>query len=180
MSMSWPSADLGGSHDRVSMRVGVAVARAVEALAPHAAVRLKWPYDVMVEGRKLAGILIEAVADAFIIGIGLNVLPSSASDASLATIATSLSDIGAPTDRLSVIEQIVVELDRSLSINNRTEMLDAWRQRASLGQTQTFEHHGQRITGQVLDLDPDHGLIVRRDTGELITLPAATTSVVVS
>ena len=36
----------------------------------------------------------------------------------------------------------------------------------------------ERITGEVLDLDPDHGLIVRRDTGEIITLPAATTSVI--
>lgn len=159
------------------MLSGVAVARAVDNLAPNKGVQLKWPNDVMVNGRKLAGILIEAARGAFIIGIGLNVKPpGSAND--LTKIATSLVELGRAMDRLRVIEAIIFELDFVLRSSTTEGILNEWRAFATLGQTQTFEQHGQRITGEVLDLDPDHGLIVRRDTGEIVTLPAATTSVV--
>lgn len=178
MSMAWPSAGTSATHDRVSMLSGVAVARAVEHLVPGTAVRLKWPNDVMIDGRKLAGILIEAVRGAYVIGIGLNVQSAKSLNEQVKTPVTSLAEHGPSIDRLRVIQTIVAELDRTLRSTDQPQVLDAWRSRAALGQTQTFEHHGQRVTGQVLDLDPDHGLIVRRDTGEIITLPAATTSVV--
>ena len=178
MSLCWPMQGMTATHDRVSMLTGVAVARAVEGLTIGRSLRLKWPNDVMLDGRKLAGILIEAVQGAFIIGIGLNVTRQSVADPSLAGIATCLQDHGCNADRLTVIETIVSELHKSLRLDDYNRMLEAWRARAALGQTQTFENDGQRITGEVIDLDPDHGLIVRRDSGELITLPAATTSVV--
>lgn len=160
------------------MLAGVAVAMAVEALLPNIAVRLKWPNDVMIDGYKLSGILIEVAQGAFIIGIGLNVTHESITGPALADIATCLQDHGFKADRLRVIEQIMVEIDKALRLVDSNLMLDEWRTRAALGQTQTFEQAGQRITGEVMDLDPDHGLIVRRDTGEIVTLPAATTSVV--
>lgn len=166
------------SHDRVSMLVGVAVAKAVESLLPDIAVRLKWPNDVMIDGSKLSGILIEIAQGAFIIGIGLNVTQESVTVPALIGLATCLRDHGCNADRLRVIEQVLIEVDRALRLADNNLMLEEWRARASLGQTQTFEQAGQRITGEVMDLDPDHGLIVRRDTGEIVTLPAATTSVV--
>lgn len=177
MSLCWPI-DVGATHDRVSMLSGIAVARAVETLMPGITARLKWPNDVMINGRKLAGILIEAINGAFVIGIGLNVTPQSVADPDLKDIATCLAEHGSPPDRLRVIEQIIIEVDQSFHTSNHPLMLDEWRGHAALGQMQTFTHNGQRITGEVLDLDPDHGLIVRRDTGEITTLPAATTSVV--
>jgi len=178
MSVCWPSEGMGATHDRVSMLVGVAVAQAVERLLPGVRVRLKWPNDVMIDGRKLAGILIEAAKGAYIIGIGLNVTPQAYSDPTLASKATCLADHGCKVDRLRVIEQIVIELERVLRLGDHGPMLDDWRARATLGQQQTFEHNKDRISGEVLDLDPDQGLIVRRDSGEIVRLPAATTSVV--
>lgn len=165
------------SHDRVSMLAGVAVAKAVESLLPDVDVRLKWPNDVIVEGKKLSGILVEVAQGAFIIGIGLNVTQESVADPVL-NMATCMRHHGSKVDRLRVIERVMVEVDKALRLADSSLMLDEWRARAALGQTQTFEQAGQRITGEVLDLDPDHGLIVRRDTGEIVTLPAATTSVV--
>ena len=132
----------------------------------------------MVDGKKIAGILIEAVPGAFVIGIGLNVTRQAVSDATLINSSTCLEVHAPPQDRLIVIEQIALELARTLGTTDPAAMLDDWRGLAALGQTQTFEQAGQRITGEVLDLDPDHGLIVRRDSGEIVTLPAATTSVV--
>lgn len=178
MSLCLPSEPKNPTHDRLSMLTGVAAAIAVERLLPNRSVRLKWPNDVMIDTCKLAGILIEKVANAYIIGIGLNVIADACSDQTISARATCLADHGCTSDRLYVIEQIFIELDRVLRLSDHALMLDEWRARASLGHTQSFEQHGQRISGTVLDLDPDHGLIVRRDTGELITLPAATTSVV--
>lgn len=178
MSVCWPIAHLGTTHDRVSMSVGVALAKAVQRIAPDATVRLKWPNDVLIDGRKLAGILIEGTEKAFIIGIGLNATPDACPDPELRPRTISLAELRRPVDRLHVIETIYAELNVALNDANTINMLDHWRRHAALGETYTFEHNAQQITGEVLDLDPDHGLIVRRDSGEIITLPAATTSVV--
>ncbi len=53
--------------------VGLAAARAVEALCPGLAVGLKWPNDVEVGGRKAGGVLCERADGAVVVGIGLNV-----------------------------------------------------------------------------------------------------------
>jgi BirA family biotin operon repressor/biotin-[acetyl-CoA-carboxylase] ligase len=53
--------------------VGLSVAEAVERLAPEADVRVKWPNDLLLGGRKLGGVLCEASGDTVVVGIGLNV-----------------------------------------------------------------------------------------------------------
>jgi BirA family biotin operon repressor/biotin-[acetyl-CoA-carboxylase] ligase len=64
---------LGPEHALLPLAVPVAVCEAVESLAPLAC-RVKWPNDVWSEGRKLAGVLIEArPPDWAVVGIGLNV-----------------------------------------------------------------------------------------------------------
>jgi BirA family biotin operon repressor/biotin-[acetyl-CoA-carboxylase] ligase len=57
---------------QVAIVAGLAVARTVEAATGRAA-RVKWPNDVLVDGRKVAGILAEASGDAVALGIGMNV-----------------------------------------------------------------------------------------------------------
>lgn len=178
MSLVWPNANHGLTHDRVSVLSGLAVACAVEQMITSEKVRLKWPNDVVIDSCKLAGILIEAVGQAYVIGIGLNVTETSIADTPIADQSTYLEQHGSRLDRLAVIERIVVGLTHALDPQRHAEMLNHWQRLAALGQTQTFEHNNQQITGEVMDLDPDHGLIVRRDTGEIVTLPAATTSVV--
>jgi BirA family biotin operon repressor/biotin-[acetyl-CoA-carboxylase] ligase len=178
MSVCWPIDALATTHDRVSMAVGVALAKAVESIAPDAEVRLKWPNDILVDGRKLAGILIEGTRDTFIIGVGMNVTPEACNDPEIRPSTTSLAEMRRSIDRLTVIETIYIELHKALSSGNTNRLLEDWRARAALGETHTFEHHGRQIKGDIMDLDTDHGLIVRRDSGEIIVLPAATTSVV--
>ncbi|MBV2193614.1 MAG: biotin--[acetyl-CoA-carboxylase] ligase [Azonexus sp.] len=77
----------GTALDGLSLAVGVALARAFEALGIED-IRLKWPNDVLLRGRKLAGILIELVSSpraaqgpAAIIGVGINLrLPAALPD----------------------------------------------------------------------------------------------------
>jgi len=82
----------------VTLACGVAVADTLEPLVPHAQVTLKWPNDVLVDGRKVAGILSEAQLsgeDAWIVvGIGINVHTRAFPDV-LAARATSLVLSGA-------------------------------------------------------------------------------------
>jgi BirA family biotin operon repressor/biotin-[acetyl-CoA-carboxylase] ligase len=178
MSLMYPTSAGVPSHEGLSMIAGVAVADAVSwGFTRDFPIRLKWPNDIVVDGKKLAGILVETVDGGAVIGVGVNVL-ATATEGPFSDISTSLEALGKPIDRLLVIQRIVLRLLESLRSTHLASVLEQWRDYALLGQTQTFENNGQRITGEVLDLDPEHGLIVRRDTGEIVTLPAATTSVV--
>ena len=55
------------------LAVGLAVAKGVEPHVPGAALALKWPNDVLIDGKKVAGILCERTSDIVVAGIGINV-----------------------------------------------------------------------------------------------------------
>ena len=104
----------------LSLAVGVALAR---ALAAHdVATELKWPNDVLWQGRKLAGILIEMRGDmpgpsAAVIGVGLNVRLSGADHARIGQAATDLASAGARTlDRNVLLATALVELHGALEL----------------------------------------------------------------
>lgn len=72
----------GPGLQALALVAGVAVWRAVRALAPHAPARVKWPNDVWVGGRKLAGILLEAdevtgPQPVVLLGVGVNLRPAA-------------------------------------------------------------------------------------------------------
>jgi BirA family transcriptional regulator, biotin operon repressor / biotin---[acetyl-CoA-carboxylase] ligase len=91
---------------RLSLAVGLAVAEALEAYLPVA--EIKWPNDVRVSGKKIAGILIETGADFVIIGIGINV-NSTGFPKELA--ATSLrEEIGLEMDRAELLHAVITRL----------------------------------------------------------------------
>jgi BirA family biotin operon repressor/biotin-[acetyl-CoA-carboxylase] ligase len=73
----------------LSPAVAAAVLRAVEWVAPGAPVAFKWPNDVLIDGRKVAGILLTSRATAagavVIVGTGINVRPESVPDDVTAT-----------------------------------------------------------------------------------------------
>ena len=89
---------------------GVAVAAAVrdEAGVPAS---LKWPNDVLVGERKLAGILAEAHGDAIVVGVGLNVTLSQA-ELPVPTATSLLIEDAASTDRAALLAAILTELAR--------------------------------------------------------------------
>lgn len=62
----------------LSLVIGIGVVKALQALGDHIPFQLKWPNDILVDGKKLGGVLVEVIAEAngqcrAIIGIGLNV-----------------------------------------------------------------------------------------------------------
>jgi len=89
--------------------VGLAVVKALASLAP---LSLKWPNDVLCEGRKLAGILCERYGDNVIAGIGLNVNQTEFPP-EIAWRATSLAVLcGRCFDRETVLSDVLKSLDK--------------------------------------------------------------------
>jgi BirA family biotin operon repressor/biotin-[acetyl-CoA-carboxylase] ligase len=96
----------------LALLAGLAVHEAVSAhlAEPHRAM-LKWPNDVMVDGAKLAGILLERAEEAVVVGIGVN-LASAPHVPNRETIA--LSDIAGPVDRDRFAEELARVFDLEL------------------------------------------------------------------
>lgn len=80
----------------IPLAAGVAMADAVAAQLPDHEVAVKWPNDVLVDGRKICGILAEATADSVIVGTGVNTA-MTASELPIPT-ATSFAVLGVEPD----------------------------------------------------------------------------------
>ena len=119
---------------------------AAEACGP--AVRLKWPNDLMLDDRKLGGILAEMRPGKALLGIGINLTWSPAG-------ATQLD-----ADR----ELILADLSRLLATWVQTpdvEILSAWRERSwTLGRRVRVELPGESFEGFAEDIDADGALLV--------------------
>jgi BirA family biotin operon repressor/biotin-[acetyl-CoA-carboxylase] ligase len=140
VSVVWTPARARTDRDRaatlVTLAAGVALAEAIER-ATALRVDLKWPNDLYVARRKLAGILAEGAAnDAVVLGYGINIGPMTFSQ-ELADRATSLeTELGHPVDRAHVFAETLVALARrheDLLDGRFDAILDAWRERAPAG-----------------------------------------------
>ncbi|EOM75402.1 biotin--[acetyl-CoA-carboxylase] ligase [Rhodococcus rhodnii] len=154
---------------------GLAVVDAVREVAGVAA-DLKWPNDVMVAGRKLAGILAEVAVAApdpvVVVGVGLNV--STTRDELPVDTATSLHLEGATAvDRgelaVAFARALGERLTRWLGANwDPADLASDYRERCStLGRRVRAELPGDRVEiGIARDIDADGRLVVERDGGQ--------------
>ena len=100
-----------GDAALVPILVGIAVARAIEALCPTSAPGIKWPNDVELDGRKVAGILCEGEGvGTLVVGIGVNVRQSEGDFApTLHGRAISLAAAGCRVDRGELARALLTE-----------------------------------------------------------------------
>ena len=139
-------------------------------------VGIKWPNDIVVDRRKLAGVLVEQVDDKAFIGIGMNV-SQTRWPADLVDRAVSLSQLGAAVDRIEVLETLLPAVKEALRFDDE-QLIGAVSARDVLqGVHATFRIGQESISGVVLRIDPMQGLLVRTDGGE-IYLPEATTTLI--
>jgi BirA family biotin operon repressor/biotin-[acetyl-CoA-carboxylase] ligase len=156
-------------------------------------VQIKWPNDLCLNGEKFAGILVEMApaqrrsedADLAIIGIGLNVNQDPSQLAAVKPTeasrgATSIKAYAGRTiARLALLGDAIASLDEYLNEGTAATLVEGWRQRSALlHQDVTLENGGTLISGQVVDLHPHEGLIVRTREGALTHLPAASTTLI--
>ncbi|MFT4157013.1 MAG: biotin--[acetyl-CoA-carboxylase] ligase [Microbacterium sp.] len=97
----------------IPLAAGVAMADAVADQLPDHEVALKWPNDVLVDGRKICGILAEVTEDAVIVGAGVN----TAMPASALPVATAISfaAVGVTADADRLLWTYLLRLDSLLS-----------------------------------------------------------------
>jgi BirA family biotin operon repressor/biotin-[acetyl-CoA-carboxylase] ligase len=146
----------------LSIAAGVAVAEALIASAGVEA-RLKWPNDVLVGGRKVAGVLLERHGDAVILGIGVNVAQTSSR--ALAPQATSIAIEGGRPDREAILGAVLAAVATwrgRLEREGFEPVRARWTALASMV--------GRRVTadgkvGTALGLDDDGALLIDTATG---------------
>lgn len=139
---------------------------------------IKWPNDLLLDGRKTAGILTEMGAELdkikyLIIGIGVNVnLASTDFPPELRRIATSLrQELGRPIPRPELAAQLLRELDEDyarVTAGQFEAVAEEWsRHCRTLGQRVTIIHGERRIEGRAEALDHDGALLLRNARGGL-------------
>ncbi len=136
-------------------------------------VDLKWPNDVLHDGRKLAGVLAEARhnlgrADVFL-GIGVNLTTSPALPSGVAMIATSVAEAGAePPSREALVAALSGAIERrAMQAQVDTDaMIADWRARlTTLGTRVRLHTPSGDVEGQAVDVSPSGELVLHLDGG---------------
>ncbi len=157
----------------VTTRASVAVCRAIRTLCA-VQPEIKWVNDLYLNGKKICGILVEAVSDfetgitkSLVIGVGVNVstreFPDDLPD------AASLSIAGLSRTRL--IAEIVKELCRETAdLQDRSYLTDYRRWSLVLGKEVKYIRNDGTYFATAVEIDDNGGLIVENDQGERTTL----------
>ncbi len=170
----------------LSLACAVAVAEAIGPAGATSHAKIKWPNDIMLNGKKVAGILLESRAwrsrSFCILGIGINChqRPDSFAD-ELRPIATSIDIESRSTiDRVSLARRLLTCLDHWLEVaqRNSKEVIDRWSELSvQLGHRTALVFNGVKFTGHCVGIDPENGLILQLDTGGIRMFDAAHTTV---
>ena len=160
----------------LSLATGVAAASAIEA-ATGVRPTLKWPNDVLVDGKKVAGILAEYIpaptGGVVIVGIGINT--GMAADELPVPTATSLQvESGAPVDVAALVAEYLRALADAPWPDDVAEVARRYRDRCdTLGRRVRLTLPGERtVEGVADDVDEQGRIVVRTDDGQSFTAAA--------
>jgi BirA family biotin operon repressor/biotin-[acetyl-CoA-carboxylase] ligase len=162
------------SASELTQRVALAAVDACRSAAGVEA-QLKWPNDVLVGDRKLAGILAQRAADgSIVVGLGLNVgwAPDGAAslrDAASSAGAQPAAGVPTPLALLAALLTAFDALPRDIGYRYRAAL-------ATLGRRVEVQVPGGRIDGRAVDIDHDGRLVVvdadglthRLDVGDVV------------
>ena len=158
---------------QLTLMTAVALTAALEKFTA-AEVRIKWPNDLLVGGRKLAGVLTELRAEMdqvkfVVIGIGLNV---NSSAQQLVAEATSLKiETSKHVDRIALLQEIFKQMEEWYGRLSRgfDPLLEEWKKRSeTLRRRVRVTDAAGIVEGIAVDLDKDGGLLIRQDSGVVV------------
>jgi BirA family transcriptional regulator, biotin operon repressor / biotin---[acetyl-CoA-carboxylase] ligase len=153
---------------------GLALARAVEQTAG-LPTQIRWPNDLIIGDKKLAGILCEGRRRAVAVGIGLNVnqeqFPEELPDAVSLSMAT-----GKRWDKFYLLENFLREMFSNIEQTGKGESAQVV---AEIKRRSSIMHRRvevrtllRRHVGTVIDLDAEGRIVLRTDSGRLVVLSA--------
>jgi BirA family biotin operon repressor/biotin-[acetyl-CoA-carboxylase] ligase len=150
----------------LSLAAGLALVEAIDIAVPAQPLMLKWPNDVMLLGKKLAGILLERSGDRVAVGFGVNLAS-----------APRMPDrqgaaLGGQVAPQSFVPLLAGSFARLLGLWRQSEpglLAQAWQVRAhSIGTPLTVHSSSQeRVSGRFDGIEPDGALRLRRENGTL-------------
>mgnify|MGYP006283765423 FL=1 len=162
-----------------SFVAAVALADTVAQIAPHVPIALKWPNDVLLGGRKVAGILLETTGmgqhtGPLLIGIGVNLRATPAPEAlePRAVQPTSiLAETGAqmtPTAFLDRLAPAYAAREAAFRTEGFAPIREAFRARAArLGEAVTARTGAREVSGRFEDIAPDGAIVLATGQGRV-------------
>ncbi len=139
---------------------------------------IKWPNDVLIHGRKVAGILMENIFEgdalqAAIVGMGLNISLDVSAYPEIASIATSLStELGKELSRDEVLRPLLEETDALYQgVKRNEDVYHRWLPYVeTLGKTVRIKSGQSVEEGLAQSINPDGSITLRRANGSLFTI----------
>jgi BirA family biotin operon repressor/biotin-[acetyl-CoA-carboxylase] ligase len=152
---------------QLAFAAGLAAGESVAQLAPSIPVTLKWPNDVLLDGRKVSGILLESFGDALAIGIGINLAHYPADTEFPATsVKGNTGRAPDPDDVLPLLAGAMAAWYEVWRDKGFSPVREAWLARAShLGGQIRARLEGGEIKGMFEGLDEDGALLLRMADG---------------
>jgi BirA family biotin operon repressor/biotin-[acetyl-CoA-carboxylase] ligase len=156
----------------MTLAIGIGLCEAVRTTGAPAV--LKWPNDLLVRERKLAGVLVEAQSqgnrlEAVIVGIGVNI-SGELPEAVVETGITLAEAAGTTIDREAFVERMLAHVerwvDRYVSVGIEP-IIPAWQERMAVGLQARATVDGASLTGCVAGLDADGALLLRDEDGNV-------------
>lgn len=154
----------------ITIMAAVSVTKALRSLGVEAVI--KWPNDVLVNGKKICGILTEMTAETdvvnfIILGIGINVN----NDIPLETATSVRVELGRDADRLKFLQSLLEELESdylTLKDEGFDPILWNWRRYSdTLGRPVEVTYQDEVIKGMAQDVSEDGSLIVKQQDGSV-------------
>ncbi len=157
----------------ISLVAGIAVAQAIRIQTPLQA-ECKWPNDILINGKKVCGILSEVVTSSnnnsyVIIGIGVNVNQSEFPEEIQSTATSLLLENGHTINRINILKTILEQLEygyNRLQQHEDTIIISEWKKLCSMiGLPISLNQNGTIITGIFADVADDGALLLQQHNG---------------
>ena len=162
----------------LSRTVGLAALSITDSLTRHGLVpQIKWPNDILLNGKKVAGILIETVwsgleVDSLVVGMGINVNKGSLpAQEVLLFPATSIEhEFGHPPDREELLSNILSAFISQRPLLETDDFINTWEERLAFRgqQVQVTGTENETISGELLGLESDGSLKLKVEMGRVI------------
>jgi len=172
-----PETDERAHPSRITGLLALSLAESLLELG--LALQIKWPNDVLLNGKKVAGILVESTwtgerLDAFVLGMGVNVFKDSVPPSErLLFPATSIeTELGQKIDRIELLHTILTSVLMWRPRLGTDAFLKAWDAHLAFRgqQVQVEGRSGGTIVGDLLGLESDGGLRLRDEHGKSVTV----------
>ncbi len=162
---------------QINMAAGLAVVGTIEKSTSLKAA-IKWPNDILINGKKVCGILMENLFEggrlkAALLGIGLNIRLDVSCYEEISNIATSLSgESGMDLTPPEIVPSLLDELDRVYrSLQGGTDIYAEWLARVeTLGRFVRVRHGDSIEEGYLASIAPDGSATLQRSDGSQVTI----------